>query len=353
MATTTSAAVPDSPTGAPERSFTVPRGPGPLTRLLLAVVGIAVLVVLFRLLPGLMHTSWAEIGDLLAAVHPLALAGLAALWVATLVAHAVVQVSALPGLSMRDAMVLNLSSSAVSSAVPFGGPVSLALNWTMLRSWGFDSVQFSSYTLVTTVVSAVIRLLVPVAAALALIATGGLAAQANQVGVVAVVALLVVCAMVAVAASSPVRRRLANAPHHRRIGRLARDVDVAIGRTMTLLRGHWRGLVGGSVAQICLQYLLLLGCFAATGAGVGPLLALVAFGAGRLASVLPVTPGGLGVSEVAVGALLVALGAAPGAALAALLLFALFMVVIDVPLGAVVALVWRLRGTRLAPVPAT
>ncbi len=338
---------------APEGPLAIPSTPGRIARLVLASAGVVVLLVLVRVLPGMVGTTWSDVGAMLASVSPLALAGLTVLWCGTLVAHAVVQTSALPGLTMRDAVVVNMSSSAISSAVPFGGPASLALTWTMLRSWGFDRHQFSAYTLVSTVVSAVVRLLVPVVAALVLLASGRLPAQADRIAVVAVVALVAVAAVVGVVASPPLRRRLANAPHHHRLGRLARDVDVAIGRSLTVIGRRWRGLLGGWVAQLALQYLLLWACFAAAGAQVGPLLCLVAFGAGRLMSVLPLTPGGLGVNEAGVGALLVALGAQPGPTIAALLLFACYMVVLDVPLGALAMLAWRLRTARLVPVPAT
>ncbi len=334
-------------------SFRIPAGPGPLARVALVGGGVAILVLVLRLLPDLVGTSWADVAGLIASVPPLVLGGLGVLWVGTLVAQAVVQAAALPGLTLRGAVTLNMSSSAVSGAVPFGGPVSLALNWAMMRSWGFDRHQFSSYTLVTTVVSAAVRLLVPVATALVLLASGRLPAAADQIALVALLALLMVAAVVGALASPPLRRRLANAPHHHRLGRLARDVDVAIGRSFVVIRRRWPGLVAGSAAQLLLQYLLLMGCFVATGAGVGPVVGLVAFGAGRLMSVLPVTPGGLGVSEAGVGALLAALGTEPGSAVAALLLFAFYMVILDVPLGALVALTWRLRGARFVPLPAT
>ncbi len=337
-----------------EPTVVAPRGgPSPAVRLAVGALGIAVLVALFWVLPGFVGTSWSDVGRLLRSLHPAALAGLTVVWAATLGAQTLVQSAALPGLRKRDSLVLNLASSAVASAVPLGGPVSLGLVWAMLRSWGFDRHHFSSYTLVTTVVTTVARLLAPVVAALVLVLGGGLPHEADQFTVAAAIGLVLIGGAVAVVAAPPLRRRLANAPHHRRIGRLAREVDVAIGRSLSVIRDRWRGLTFGSLGLIALQYVLLLGCFAATDAGVGPVLVLVAFGAGRLLSVVPITPGGLGVTEAGVGALLVALGADPSATIASLLLFSLYVVVLEIPLGGVAVLLWRLHGARPPVAPPT
>ena len=337
-----------------ELTVVVPRSGPPLwARLALGVVGVAVLVALFWMLPGFVGTSWSDVGRLLVSIHPWALVGLTVLWAASLAAQTLVQSAALPGLRKRDSLSLNLAGSAVASAVPLGGPVSLGLVWAMLRSWGFGRHHFSSYTLVTTVVTTVARLLAPVVAALVLVLGGGLPHEADQFTVAAAVGLVVIGGVTAVLVAPPLRHRLANAPHHRRIGRLAREVDVAIGQSLSVIRQRWRGLVGGSLGVIVLQYLLLLGCFAAIDAGVGPVLVLVAFGAGRLLSVVPITPGGLGVTEAGVGALLVALGADPSATIASLLLFSLYVVVVEIPLGGVAVLVWHLRGPRPPVSPPT
>ena len=257
------------------------RGAGAWVRPALGVVGVVVLVVLFAVLPGLVGTTWHNVGELLGSVHPPTLLGLTVLWAATLAAQTVVQAAALPGLRSRDALTLNLATSAVASAVPLGGPVSLGLIWAMLRSWGFDRHGFTSYTLVTTVVTTVARLLAPMAAALVLVLGEGLPPEADSFTAAAAVGLGLITAAVVALAAPPLRRRLANAPGHRRLGRLAREVDTAIGRSIDVVRERWRGLVGASIAVVALQYLLLVGCFAATDAGVGPPRARVAVGAGR------------------------------------------------------------------------
>ena len=317
-----------------------------LGRLALAVVGLAVLVTVLVYLPRIDGTTWPAVGRLLGSVQPVMLVVLALLWLTTVLAHTVVQVASLPGLGYRHALALNLGSSAVASSVPAGGPVSLAVNWSMLRSWGFGRTEFSSYTLVTTITMAVARLAVPIVAALVLVAGAGLPAVANGIVALAAAALLVVGLLTAILALPSLRRRLADASHPGLFGRVARAVDAALAQSGAVIKTQWHRLGAGAVAQLVLQYGLLLACLGVTGAYVGLGVALLAFAAGRLLSVLPVTPGGLGVTEAGVGALLVALGTPAAPAVAAVLLFGLFAVVLEIPIGAGVLVAWRLAVQR-------
>ena len=326
--------------GAPRRRW------GVLGRAVVGALGLTVLVALIASLPRIAGTTWPAVGALVAAIRPDVLVGLGLLWFTTVLAHAVVQTGALPGLRYGQAVALNTGSSAVASSVPVGGPISLAVNWAMLRSWGFGRTEFSTYTLVTTITMAVARLAVPLLAALVMVAAGGLPALAHPVVVLAAVALLVVAAATAVLAAPPLRRWLAGRTHPGVLGRLARGVDVAVGRSGAVIRDRWARLSLAAAVQLLLQFALLLACLVTVGAGVGFTVALLAFAAGRLLSVLPVTPGGLGVTEAGVGTLLVALGAAPAAAVAAVLLFGLYTVVLEIPIGAGVLVGWRVGVRR-------
>lgn len=317
-----------------------------LGRVAAGLLGAGILVALLAWLPRIAGTTWPTVGALVAGIRPEILVGLGLLWFTTVLAHAVVQTGALPGLRYGQAVALNTGSSAVASSVPVGGPVSLAVNWAMLRSWGFGRTDFSTYTLVTTITMAVARLAVPLLAALVLVAAGGLPALAHPIVILAAAALLVVAAATGALGAPPVRRWLAGRTHPGPLGRLARGVDVAIGRSGAVIRDRWARLSLAAVVQLVLQFALLLACLATVGAGVGVAVALLAFAAGRLLSVLPITPGGLGVTEAGVGALLVALGAPPAAAVAAVLLFGLYTVVLEIPIGAGVLVGWRVAVRR-------
>jgi hypothetical protein len=58
-------------------------------------------------------------------------------------------VVALPGLRVREAAVTNTASAALSNTVPEGGAVATALNYSMLRSWGFSLSDITSEVIVT------------------------------------------------------------------------------------------------------------------------------------------------------------------------------------------------------------
>ncbi|MFL6157804.1 MAG: hypothetical protein ACJ72D_17055, partial [Marmoricola sp.] len=111
-------------------------------------------------LPHFVGASWAAIGSTLGAVPPLVLVGLVVLWLAGLLVHAPVLMAAMPGLTARQALTLNLSGSAVSNVLPVGGPAGMGLGFAMARSWGFSSDRFASYTVSTNLWNALGKFLV-------------------------------------------------------------------------------------------------------------------------------------------------------------------------------------------------
>jgi len=229
------------------------------------------------------------------------------------------------------------------------------VNWSMLRSWGFSTTQFSSYTVVTMVVTTAARLSVPLVAAVALLGGPPLPAKVAEAAQLAAAGILGLLALVTVVLLPPVRRRLFGIRRPARLaGLLTRAgtvVEEALAASGAALRARRRDLLCGAAAQIALQYLLLLGSLRVMHTGVGPREALIAFGLGRLLSLAPITPGGLGVTEALVGALLVAFGAPPSAAVGAVLLFSLYVVVLEIPFGAGALALWRakVRRSRTAP----
>jgi len=88
-----------------------------------------------------------------------------------------------------------------------------------------------------------------------------------------------------------------------------------------------------------------------TTTGVAPpalLVVLLAFAVDRLASLVPLTPSGAGLAEAGASAVLIASGADPASAVAGVLLYRLFVVVAEVPLGALVLGGWLLRSRSVA-----
>jgi uncharacterized protein (TIRG00374 family) len=76
---------------------------------------------------------------------------------------------------------------------------------------------------------------------------------------------------------------------------------------------------------------------------------LAAYAVERMLTLVPLTPGGVGVVETAATAVLVGFGADPVGAAAGIVLFRIFSFLVEIPLGAVVAAAWfaRSRSSRV------
>ncbi|MEW1960551.1 lysylphosphatidylglycerol synthase domain-containing protein [Kineococcus sp. NPDC059986] len=295
-------------------------------------------------LPRLVGTTWSTVGGLASAVTPVELAALAALWWLGLWAYAWSLTGALPGLTRPRAMLLNLSGSAVSNALPAGGAVGMWLNSTMLRGWGFGVRRIADFTVTSNVVDVAGKLVV---CGVALAATALLGQLPSQVLTGAAVVLAVLAAVVVLAAALGsrwgvallARVVLALSPASRRAARLRflarwrvelRGVRRRVRQTVV---AQWRRLTFGVIAYVLLQGGLFWACLHLTGAVPTVSAVVAAFVVDRLISTVPITPGGSGFAEAGATGVLLAAGAGPAAALTGVLLYRAFVVLLEVPVG--------------------
>jgi len=110
----------------------------------------------------------------------------------------------------------------------------------------------------------------------------------------------------------------------------------------------WRGLALGGLGYPALQVVLLWSCLVALQVDVAFGAVLAAYAVERMLTLVPITPGGVGVVETAATAVLVGFGADPVGAAAGVVLFRVFSYLIEIPLGAVVAATWFARSRRMA-----
>src|SRR4051812_40782088 len=148
MATTTVASVPA-------------RNRGPLQPVLLTMLGFAIAGGVLYWFVGRSATSWGEVRGILAQVGVLDLAVLTFVWAAGLWCHSWVLTAALPGLSRRRALLLNLSGSAVADLLPFGAAAGAGLNLAMVRSWRFSGSAYASFTVIHNVWNVLAKLALP------------------------------------------------------------------------------------------------------------------------------------------------------------------------------------------------
>jgi uncharacterized membrane protein YbhN (UPF0104 family) len=123
-------------------------------------------------------------------------------------------------------------------------------------------------------------------------------------------------------------------------------------RTVLLLRARWQRLTAVTVASHLLLFCVLLLSLRFVGVGqheVGWAEALAVFAFARLVTAVPLTPGGVGIVELALVAGLVAAGGPRVGVVAAVLVFRALTYVLPIPLGLVAWVCWRRRRSWRRP----
>jgi putative heme transporter len=289
----------------------------PDRRVLAGIVSVVIVAGVFGFaLPQIAsyHEAWQDLtgmtGPWLLAVAAAAVASPVTSWLAF--------AAVLPQVRLREAAAVSLSSSAVANTVPGGGAVSLGVSWRMLAGWGVTTPQFVRCTLVSGLWNVFARLGLPAAALIVMAAGGGPAAGIPPVAAYCGGAVLL----------------------------------VTVAGFRALLRSPRAATVTARVLQACATaaqltpWLVLLACLRASGLGQGQVswqLSLAAFALARLLTVLPITPGGLGLVELGLaGPLAAGLGVEGAAkAAAAILLFRAVTYLPSLPLGALAYAWWR------------
>lgn len=336
-----------------------PPGLRPLgwTDLLKAVAGLALAVVLIAYgLPYFLETSWAAIWAQLSRVSLGPAIAMAVLLVAGLFCYTWVLIGSLPGLGHVQALKANAVSSLVANVLPLGAAVGVALQFLMFRSWGFRKREISTSMMVTGLWNLLARIALPVIGCLVLVAgpidaprvviNGALLAGAIGTAVIVVASLMVFSDRIA----SLVVRTVHTAAGWVGRGARLRQVESVITdqrqRVESVVRRGWLTMTLGMTGQ----FVLLFGLYWLAARSVGldlPLTELIcAYTFRQFLTVVAVTPGGLGVTEVGTAGMLVLFGGSPGAASATALLYAIYAHLVVVPFGVAALISWRLGAGR-------
>ena len=267
-------------------------------------------------LPRVASTPWPAVVGTLTALPLGVLAGLTVVWAAGLATHTITLTAGLPGLNHRRAILLSLTGSAVANVLPLGGAAGIALNYRMIRRWGFDATGFASYTLVTNLWDVVAKLLLPAALVpVVLLGTRLPGAPGVLTTCVIAIALALVTGLVVLVLARPGAVRRVGGAVDRVLGRpvVANALERWRRAVRDVVAASWHRLTLGIVGYTALLFALLAACLHETGAGVPLAVVLLGFCVERLATLVGLTPGGLGVVEVGlVGALMLAPGASAG-----------------------------------------
>ena len=335
-----------------------------------AAVALAVALLAFGL-PRTARTGWRDIGQVLGDVPLTALLALTALWLLGLSAHTIALSAALPGLSHRRAFFLNMTGSCVSNLLPLGGTAGTLVNFWSARTWGFGLWPFVRWALVTNIWDVLSRLAVPGLALAWLSAAGpgdtqGLAGATVGAGL----ALLAVVALTVVLLRGDAGARRVGRAADRLLTAMARrrgsdaggstttvEQAVAVRRSMAELIGvAWPGLTVGKALYAALQAALLWACLQAVGTAPEATVVFAAFAVERILSLAVVTPGATGIVEVGMTGYLVHAGVDPLTAASGVLLYRLFVIGMEVPVGGALLGWWSVRrvvrhGDRIRRLP--
>jgi len=330
-------------------------------RIVQGLVSLAIVVGIFvGVMPRI--ANYGDVWDTVTAMTGLEIGTLALVGLWNLATYWFVLVSALPALRLREASVVNQTSTAVSNTLPGGGAIGVGVTFAMLTSWGFRAKDITRSAIVTGIWNNFVKLGMPVLALALLALEGDVTAArltAAVVGIAALVGAVLVFALILKSErmAQAVGRRVGSMINGFRKLARAEPLEHWSDRAATfradtigLLRHRWLSLTVATLVSHVSLYLVLLIALRHVGVGQEELswiAVLAAFAFVRLVSALPITPGGVGVVELGYAAVLT-IGMSDGLSaqvVAAILLFRAITYLLPIPLGSASYVYWRANGS--------
>ena len=331
----------------------------PWKRVIQALISLVIVVGIFAGVMPLI-ADYGDVFETIKAMTGLEIGSLVLIGLWNLITYWFVLTAALPGLRLREAAVVNQSSTAVSNTMPGGGVIGVGVSIAMLTSWGFTIGSIGRSAVVTGIWNNFVKLGMPVLALALLALDGGitpvrlLAAAigiAVLIGAVVIFALLLRSDRLARAIGRGVGRIVNGARrllHKEPIGGWDERSSTFRTDTIGLLRHRWLWLTIATLVSHISLYLVLLVALRHVGVSQEELswiAVLAAFAFVRLISALPLTPGGVGVVELGYAAVMtIGLDDITSAqVVAAILVFRAVTYLLPIPLGLISYVVWRVN----------
>ncbi len=304
--------------------------------------------------------NYGDVATAITAMSGFAVLSLLASGVLNIVTFAPNWMAALPGLSFWKSLRVTLAGTAISNLAPFGGAVSMGVQYAMFRAWGFEKRASSRAMVVTGVWNNLVNLALPLCGVLLLLIRGGRNAALEVSARIGVVAFVIVAG-----AFAQILRSDAGA---KRIGRVVDRVLHAydslrtkpkVRASMTivlvefrsdsvaLLKDRWLALTFTTVAGVMTLFLVLAVAIRAVGIRGVDITFAEAFAAWAstrlLSTAFPVTPGGLGVVDIGLTTALTGFGGETKPVVAAVLLYRAVTWLPPIILGSFCAVGWKKR----------
>jgi len=330
--------------------------------LLRFALGIALAAVVFaEILPRI--ASYGSVAHRLATVSAAWAVALAAATLLDILTTALPWQAVLPRLSFVGALAFTQASTALTTLLPGGAPLGMALSFAFLRRLRVDRGAAAFAVAVTGIWSQVMILVYPLVGAILVFATGQLSTSTAVIAAVSAAcgALIVGLAVAALRSeeaarwlgdvSTRIAARVAGFFHRTRPNWSGEALVRLRADRLVLLRRRWPRLTVATLGNQLTAFLVFELCLQAVGISFADLPlseAFLAWAIGRVISSLPLTPGGIGVVELGMIGTLVGFGASNAHVVAAVLLYRGLIVLPTLAIGLVALPMLR----RLAPEPA-
>jgi uncharacterized protein (TIRG00374 family) len=243
-------------------------------------------------------------------------------------------------ISMLPMTGISLAAMAIQNSLPGGVVFYAAYTFRQYRRFGADEV-LAGWTLVALNVVSFVTLALLAAVGLALAFSTG-----STYDLVEVLLLIVIFALLMILAWTErdwllhhatrairLSQRVIHRPNPKRSADAIVDGWLARIGSISPSRGQWLRAMTMGMANWVADCSCLVMSFLAVGAAIPWRGLLLAYGAGQLATVLPITPGGLGVVEGSLTVALVTFGGGKFSTVAAVLLYRLISFWLLLPVG--------------------
>jgi len=345
----------------------------PLVRAIQIAVSGAIVVAIFALiLPKI--AKYSDVWKTITSLTWLEMTTLVAATIFNLFTYWWQMQSAMPGLTFWQSGVNNQSSTTISNILPGGGVIAVGVAYAMFHSWGFTGSEIALMMTTTGIWNAFLKLGLPVLA-LALLAITGQGTSALLIPAVLGLAILagsiVVFAMIlwkksfarAVGGGLGKLASLLRKPFHKPAVHWGESAARFRKQTIKLLEKRWPALTLTTIlSHLALWFVLLLALrhVGVSEHEVSTIQVLAVFAFARLLSAAPITPGGVGLVELAlIGGLYAAgrhhadvpLDVFKIQVTAAALLYRTLTYGIQIPLGGFTYMIWQRKRSWRKPQP--
>ena len=347
----------------PEATGSAPSTQSKVFKVLSGVFTLVLLVLIARfLVPQL--SSYASVGESLRQLSSLQIGALLAGGLLVMFLNAAAMKTPIAGLGAGRAFVAQQASTAISIVIP--GPSGTAARFAILHSWHVSVEDFTRSTFAVSVWSNVAMISMPGLAFLVLAVTQGSSYEGLNLyllaGITVVVSVVAIVLIVFLLRSVRFTRWLGRACQRLwnvvlRLFRRTPTTDLETqaqalrSRTLAIVDDKGVRLTVITLTNYWFNGLLLVTCIWWVGVPMSALpliVGLATYSIGRLSTVIQITPGGVGVVEVAYTAVFVAVLGEQyhDEVLTGVLVYRLLTYLLPIVVGGVCYVVWRLMRRR-------